>query len=171
MPKRKNVKRKIKKKRPCRFPLLAVGIVAIVLIAILSIALVNLREEGFVEASVIKVVGSDIIIGDNCTAIIATTSPERAYSIQLGIEDKIEERPNTHDSFAEVLKSFNITLESVKLTNFDGRYYYANMVLRAKDKVLKLDIKPSDAIAVAVRLKAPIYVNATLLQEIGKNIC
>lgn len=130
-----------------------------------------LSLENYVEANVLKVIGTTIIIGNNCTAIKADTSPERAQSIQLGLEKKISDRPNTHDSFAAVLKSFNITLEAVKLERYDGKYYYSDMILKAGDKILKLDVMPSDGIAVALRTGSKIYLNKTMLFEVGKNIC
>ena len=45
------------------------------------------------------------------------------------------------------------------------------MILSKDNKVLRLDMKPSDGIAVAVRTDSPIYINATMLDEIGQNIC
>ena len=140
----------------------------------MAYAIVNLIEidrSNYVVADVIKVSDTTIFIGKNCTAIVAETSPERAESIEAGIKGIINERPSTHDTFVEVLKSFNITLDSVNIERFDGKYYYANLILKSSDKVLKLDTKPSDAIALAVRTNSTIYINKTMLQEVGKNIC
>lgn len=154
------------------FAVLILGISAILFASILSFALLEyLTVENYVEASVLRISGNSIIIGNNCTAIIAETSPERAASIELGLEKRMDQRPNTHDTFAQALKSFNVTLESVRLERYDNRYYYSDMILRTKDKMLLLDAMPSDAIALALRMGAPIYVNKTLLQEVGKNIC
>lgn len=152
--------------------ILVFGIIVLSITSIFSTALMNLiSEEDYLEANIVKVVGTSIVIGNNCTAIIAETTPERAQSIELGLEKRIEERPNSHDSFVDVIKSFNITLESVALERYDNKYYYSDMILRTKEKVLKLDVRPSDAIAIALRANAKIYLNKTLLQEIGKNIC
>jgi bifunctional DNase/RNase len=144
----------------------------LVLLSILVIAVINMINlSDYVVANVLKVSGSTIILGNNCTAIVAETSPERAASIESGVKGVIEERPNTHDIFVAVLKSFNITLESVQIDNFDGKNYYANLLLKSGDKILKLDTRPSDAIALAVRTNSTIYINRTMLQEVGKNIC
>jgi hypothetical protein len=129
------------------------------------------QKEKYVEADVLRVVGNTIIIGNGCKAIVADTSPERAENIRLGMEKIIPERPTTHDTIAQILKSFNITLERVVLERFDGRFYYAFAYLHSKDKVLKLDLMPSDGIAIALRLNAPIYINKTMLDKVGKNIC
>ncbi len=129
------------------------------------------QKDGYVEANVLKVIGKTIIIGNNCTVIAAETSPERAYSILLGMEGTINERPNTHDSFVQTLKSFNISVERVNLNSFDGRFYYSDIVLRNNKKQLMLDIMPSDAIAIALRANAPIYINKTFLRESGQTVC
>ncbi|MEM5814231.1 MAG: bifunctional nuclease family protein [Candidatus Aenigmatarchaeota archaeon] len=130
-----------------------------------------LSTEGYVKADVVDVDGNTIILGQGCTAIIADTTEERAESILLGIEGKIGERPNTHDVFVDAFETFNITIDSITIDRFDGEYYYSNIVLRAEDKILKIDSRPSDAIAIALRANAPIYLNKTLLKENGKNIC
>jgi len=152
--------------------ILVFGTVALMLASILSVAIEELfSQENYLPATVLRVAGNIIIIGNNCTAIVAETSPERAQSISAALEKNMGERPNTHDTFAQVLKSFNITLESVRLERYDNRFYYSDMYLRSKEKLLKLDTMPSDAIAIALRMNASIYLNKTLLNEIGKNIC
>ncbi len=155
-----------------RFPVLIATIFVLVFMSyVFGIPKLFAKKEEYVKVNVLEIVGNTVIIGHNCTAIIAQTSPERARNIKLGIDGIIPERPTTHDTIAQILKSFNITLEKVVITRFDGTYYYAFMYLRSKNKLLKLDVMPSDGIAVAVRLHAPIYINKTLLDKEGKNIC
>lgn len=151
-----------------------IALILLVLSSIMAYAILNLIEidrSGYVVADVIRVSGTTILIGNNCTAIVADTSQERADSIENGIKGIIDQRPNTHDTFVAVLRSFNITLDSVNLERYDGSYYYADLILESGDKVLKLDTKPSDAIALAVRTNSTVYINKTMLQEVGKNIC
>jgi len=129
------------------------------------------NQEGYVKADIIQMVGDTVVIGNNCTAIVAQTSPERAHSIELGLEGKIEIRPNTHDVFVDVLKNFNITVDSVTLDKYEDNIYYATMNLRRGDEVLKIDLKPSDGIAIAIRTNSPIYIKKKLLEDMGQNIC
>jgi len=158
------------RKKRSKIPIIT--FVILILLSIVSLAVINLIETSeYVEANVLRVEGNVITIGHNCTAIVAETSPERAYSIELGIKRIIEQRPNTHDIFAEILKSFNITLDHVTLDNFKDGIYYANLHLTSGNKVLKLDVKPSDAIALALRTNSTVYINRTMLQEIGTDIC
>jgi len=142
-----------------------------VLVFVASAMLQYFSTDGFVEANVLQVSGDTIIIGNNCTAIAATTSPERAQSIRQGIDGTMGERPNTHDTIAQILRSFNITADAVKFNYYDGKYFYSDMILRSNSKVLTLDMMPSDAIAIALRANATIYINGTLLAQIGKKIC
>lgn len=152
-------------------------IAAAVLLAFAAIVLAGnsilqyFSSDGFVEANVLQVSGDSIFIGNNCTAISATTSPERAQSIQQGLGKQTGERPNTHDTIVQIFKSFNITADAVKFNNYDGRYFYSDLILRSGSKVLTLDMMPSDAIAIALRANATIYINRTLLAQIGKKIC
>jgi len=160
------------KKKISKSPL--VTLVLLVLSSLMAYAIINLIEidmSKYVIADVLEVSENNIIVGNNCTAIVAETSQERADSIESGIRGIINQRPTTHDTFVEVLRNFNITLDHVNLERFDGNYYYADLVLQSGDKVLILDTKPSDAIALAVRTNSTIYINKTMLQEVGINIC
>ena len=161
-----------KKRKTRGYHLFLMGLVAIMAFAYVSISIEPPFDTSkYVEVDVIDVVDSTIIIGNGCTAIVADTSPERAYSIALGLESRIDMRPNTHDIFAQTLKTFNISLNSVTIDTYNGDFYTASMIMYTPDKMFKLDSKPSDAIAVALRTSSPIYINKTLLSETGDNIC
>jgi bifunctional DNase/RNase len=147
-------------------------LILLIMFSVLSLAVMNLIDTSeYYAADVLEVEGSVVTIGHGCMAIVAETSPERAYSIELGIRGIIEQRPNTHDIFSETLKSFNITLEHVTIDNYRDGIYYANLLLKSDEKILKLDVKPSDGIALALRVNSTIYINKTMLNEIGVNIC
>jgi bifunctional DNase/RNase len=159
-----------KHEKASRLPL-AVFLILIIL-SFVVIAVINMINLGdYVVANVLQVSGQTVIIGNNCTAIVQDTSAERAQSIQDGINGVMEQRPNTHDIFAQTLKSFNITLDYVTIDSFVNGTYYSNLFLRSGNKILKLDARPSDAIALALRTNSTIYINKTLLKEVGTNIC
>ena len=129
------------------------------------------NQDEYVRADVLQIVDNTVIIGNNCTAIVAQTSPERAHSIELGLEGKMEIRPNTHDVFVDVLKNYNITVDSVTMDKYEDKIYYATLNLRRGNDVLKIDSKPSDGIAIALRAGAPIYIDKKMLEKMGQNIC
>jgi len=140
--------------------------------ALVSVEAMNFfSRQGYVEADVIEVEGNKIIIGNGCTAIIADTSQERADSVRLGLIKRIEERPNSHDLFVDAFNTFNITVDSITMDRFDGKYFYSDIILTDGKKALKIDSRPSDAIAIALRAGAPVYLNKTLLKQMGENIC
>ena len=161
-----------RRKRKEKSKIHLVTLFIIIIISIMGYAIINIvNEDEYVIADVLQVSGTTIIIGNNCTAIVAETSPERAYSIELGKQGVIEERPTTHDVFAEVLKAYNITLDHVQIESFDNKYYYAYLFLISGDKILRLDTKPSDGIALALRTDSNIYIKKDLLNQVGRNIC
>ncbi|MFB6076346.1 MAG: bifunctional nuclease family protein [Candidatus Aenigmatarchaeota archaeon] len=141
-------------------------------LTVASIPLSKVNTEEFVEINQLHVIQDNtIVMGNNCTAIVAQTSPERARSIALGLRGLVNVRPNTHDVFSDAIGGFNITVERIEVTNFKDGMYYSKMILRGEDKILELDSKPSDAIAVALRTNSTMYVNRTLLKNKGENIC
>jgi bifunctional DNase/RNase len=141
-------------------------------IGLVSIEVSNfLNTSGYAKVDIIEVDGNMLTVGSDCMAVTADTSEERADSIRLGLAKRIDERPNTHDVFVDAFETFNITIDSVTLDNFDGKYYYSNIILSNGRTVLKIDSRPSDAIAIALRADAPIYINKTLLLEYGEKVC
>jgi len=126
---------------------------------------------GFVEQNVLKINGSVITLGRDCMAIVAATSPERADSIESALLKRMNERPNAHESFSEMLKAFGIKMHAVVLYGFRGDAYLSDAIFSQGEQVLQLDMRPSDAIAIAIRSNAPIYINSTLLNKQGEKIC
>ena len=151
---------------------LVIGVFVITFLSFGALGIIEYFEMNkYVKADILKVIDTTIVVGNNCTAIIAETSPERANSIELGLEKKINVRPNTHDIFADVLKNFNITLERATIDRYEDGIYYATLYLKRGNEELRMDSKPSDAMAIALRMESPIYIKKNLLESQGKNIC
>ncbi len=75
-------------------------------------------------------------------------------------------RPLTHDLFSDVLKRAEIELVRVELVDLRDNTYFAELVLRLPNsKELRVDCRPSDAVALAVRLGGPILVDEQVLQQ------
>jgi bifunctional DNase/RNase len=128
--------------------------------------------QGFVEQDVFRVEGlQTIVIGKGCTALVADTSPERAEAIRDGLAGRVTARPNAYDQWADMLSSFGIGLEAVTLHDFDGDVYLSTGVFRQGSSVLEQDMRPSDALALAVRAGAKVYLKQALLDAYGENIC
>ena len=132
------------------------------------------NEADYTKVNVIKLggpSGNTLTIGSGCKGIVADTSPERAQAIAEGLGNVIIERPSLYDVYVDTVKSFNISIDRVVLEKYDGQFYYSNIFVNSGGKILKIDSKPSDAVAVALRAKAPVYIKKDLLEKEGKGIC
>ena len=129
-----------------------------------------LSLKDFVKVDV-SVSPGKIILSHNCTGIVMTTTVAKTFSIQRGIENKAEFRPNEHDIFADALENFGISVIFVKIRELSNDLYYANIFFKKGESMLNLDAKPSDALAIASRFKAAVYINKELLDKAGQNIC
>ena len=88
-----------------------------------------------------------------------------AVSISLAIEGGATPRPMTHDLIKLVIERFGATVEYALVDDLYNNVYYAKLVSRQETKQFEIDCRPSDAIAVALRFRAPIYVADHVLEE------
>ncbi|MEY4669238.1 MAG: hypothetical protein RL518_1937 [Pseudomonadota bacterium] len=88
-----------------------------------------------------------------------------ATSIASAIKQISMARPLTHDLFYDLLQQLGITVQRIVITELRESTYFAELVLGQGDKVLVLDARPSDAIAMALRASAPIYVAQQVLDQ------
>jgi uncharacterized protein len=86
-----------------------------------------------------------------------------ARAIALELEHVSLPRPLTHDLIRNILQNLGATLQRVTITELRNSTYFANLSVAVKDKVIQIDSRPSDAIAVALRMKAPIFVSTQVL--------
>jgi bifunctional DNase/RNase len=117
-------------------------------------------------------VGAVTLTG-GCYQLAATVEKEQAISILNGMNGVVGLRPNTHDLFRDTLKSLDAKILMIKITDVKEDAYLSKMIIRKGNTLLSLDARPSDAIAVAVRMdyKVPVYMNQTLLIKQGTKIC
>jgi bifunctional DNase/RNase len=88
-----------------------------------------------------------------------------ATSIASAIKQVVMPRPLTHDLFYDLLLDLGVTVQRVVITELKESTYYAELVLGQGDRVTILDSRPSDAIAMALRAHAPIYVAQQVLDH------
>lgn len=88
-----------------------------------------------------------------------------ATSIASAIKQVSMARPLTHDLFYELLLELGITVQRIVITELKDSTYFAELILGQGDRVLVLDARPSDAIAMALRATAPIYVAQAVLDQ------
>lgn len=90
-----------------------------------------------------------------------------ARSIALGLDGGPSPRPNTHDLAQRVIHGLRGEVERVVVTELRDGTYYALVTLRTDGERVEIDARPSDAIALALRSGAPIFVRERLLSEGG----
>jgi uncharacterized protein len=88
-----------------------------------------------------------------------------AQSIAIQIESLASPRPNSHDLARSVIDGLHGELERVVVTDLRGGTYYATLTLRSDGQRIDIDARPSDAIAIALRAGAPIFVRDHLFEE------
>lgn len=89
-----------------------------------------------------------------------------AESIVIQIHGLKRARPLTHDLCRSLIIAMGGTLRRVQITRVENNTYYAELHLQRPEGVVRVDARPSDAIAIALRLDAPIFAADSLLSEI-----
>ena len=116
---------------------------------------------------------------DEQVIVLKEVGGERAFPIVIGIweavaidrniKGKKTPRPMTHDLIENVIAGLDCSLDRVIVTDLKERTFYARLVLRRNGKMVEVDSRPSDAIALAVQMKAPIYVEEKVLEDVIPN--
>mgnify|MGYP001176694588 CR=1 FL=1 len=88
-----------------------------------------------------------------------------ATAISMGIDGTKDGRPMTHDLFVSTLDALGATIDSVNISDVHGTTFYATVnLITDSGRHISVDARPSDAIALAVRCKAPIFASESVLQ-------
>lgn len=90
-----------------------------------------------------------------------------ANAIALKITGITPERPITHDLLANVLSAVDVTVDRIVVTSLANEVFFARILAKVDGRTLEIDSRPSDAIAVAVRVGAGIYVAGEVLEKAG----
>lgn len=96
-------------------------------------------------------------------------NPE-AYSIAMELQGTSSPRPLTHDLLKTVITELGGKLSSIIISDLIDDIFYARLVLDADGRHVEIDSRPSDAIALAVRMKVPIYVSENVMEQAGVTV-
>ncbi|MBK1827283.1 bifunctional nuclease family protein [Haloferula rosea] len=107
--------------------------------------------------------GCAVFLGDGKKAIVFYIDLAIGTSINAALAGQTPPRPLTHDLFVHTLEGFGAKVSRAVIHEVDDEIYYARLILEAENeimdrKIVELDARPSDCIALAVRVGAPIYV-------------
>ncbi len=90
-----------------------------------------------------------------------------AESIAIALQEVEVVRPLTHDLLKKVFDAFGAEILRVEVTSLNDDIYYGNIVTRQQDKMIEIDSRPSDALALAVRAGVPILVDHQVMEAAG----
>jgi uncharacterized protein len=90
-----------------------------------------------------------------------------AYAIAVELQGTTSPRPLTHDLLRNVISELGAKIVSIVVSDLVDDVYYARIVLDVAGRHVEIDSRPSDAIALAVRAKTPIYVEDSILEHSG----
>lgn len=90
--------------------------------------------------------------------------PLEAQAIALVLQGEMPPRPLTHDLLKVVCENLGATMEKIVITDIRDSTFYAEIYLQQNGETLVIDSRPSDAIAVALRFDAPIFMVPKLIE-------
>ncbi len=91
--------------------------------------------------------------------------PAEAGSILMVLRHQTFERPLTHDLLQHVIEGLGAEVTRVVITSIQNNTYFARIFLQRGDEILSVDARPSDSVALAVRVRCPIFVTEELLES------
>jgi bifunctional DNase/RNase len=107
--------------------------------------------------------GCAVFLGDGKKAIVFYIDPSGGSSINLALTGQAPPRPLTHDLFLLTLSGLGATVSRAVIIRMENDIYYARLILEAENeimerKIIELDARPSDCLALTARCGAPFYV-------------
>ena len=114
--------------------------------------------------------GCALFVGNDEKVFVINVEPAMGQVIGMFLRETPKERPLTHDLIANILKGFSINVERVIITELKNSTYYARLILQQQNelarKIVEIDARPSDCLALATAQKRPIYVSAPLFEQV-----
>jgi bifunctional DNase/RNase len=114
--------------------------------------------------------GCAVFVGNDEKVFVINVQAEMGQIIGMFLNNTPKERPLTHDLMNRVFQGFGINVERVVITDLKNSTYFARIILQQQNevarKIVELDARPSDCLALAVAQKRPIFVSAPLFEQV-----
>jgi bifunctional DNase/RNase len=114
--------------------------------------------------------GCAIFVGNDQKVFVIQVEHNMGAVIGMFLWDTPNERPLTHDLIASIFKGFNITVERAVITDLKNSTYFARLILQQNNelgrKILEIDARPSDCLALVTAQKRPLFVSSTLFSQV-----
>lgn len=107
--------------------------------------------------------GCAVFLGNGTKSIVFYIDPGVGASINASLSGQHPPRPLTHDLFLLTLQTFGATVSRAVIVRMEQEIYFARLIIEAENeimerKIVELDARPSDCLALVVRCGAPLYV-------------
>jgi bifunctional DNase/RNase len=106
-----------------------------------------------------------VLLSDGARKVPILIGPFEAQAISLPLDGQTPDRPMTHDLMRTIVDRLGCDLVKIVIDDLWSTTYYAKLFLRRGDEEMEVDCRPSDAIALAVRFEAPIFVAEGILES------
>mgnify|MGYP001815374561 CR=1 FL=1 len=108
--------------------------------------------------------GCAVFLGNEDKVFVIYIDQVVGAAITMFMRNVPKERPQTHDLLASVLEVLGAEVERIVINDFEDGVYFARLILSAENelhhkKIMEIDARPSDCIAIAAQQKAPIFVS------------
>ena len=114
--------------------------------------------------------GCAIFVGNDKKVFVIQVEHNMGAIIGMFLRDTPKERPLTHDLMNSVFKGFNITVERAVITELKNSTYFARLILQQQNelgrKIVEIDARPSDCLALATAQKKPLFVATPLFEQV-----
>jgi uncharacterized protein len=115
--------------------------------------------------------GCAVFVGNDEKTFVIYVDQTVGTAITMFMRGAHKERPLTHDLMANVLRALGAQIERVIINDLQRGTYFARMILSAENeiherKIIELDARPSDCIAMATQQNAQIYVSREVWEEV-----
>jgi bifunctional DNase/RNase len=115
--------------------------------------------------------GSAIFLGNDEKVFVIYVDHSVGSAINMFLHATPKPRPQTHDLFADVLTALGARVERIVINDFSDTVFYARLIIIAENeleerKIVEIDARPSDSIALAVQAGAPIYVASHVWESV-----
>ena len=113
-----------------------------------------------------------LFVGNEEKVFVIQVEPAMGAVIGMFLRGTPKERPLTHDLINRVFQGFGISVERVVITDLKNSTYYARLILQQQNelqterKIVELDARPSDCLALAAAQKKPVFVSAKLFEQV-----
>jgi bifunctional DNase/RNase len=114
--------------------------------------------------------GCAVFVGNDEKTFVIYVDHSVGAAITMFLRNTPKERPLTHDLIGHIFTGLGVKVERIVINDLKNSTYYARLVLRSENelgkKILEIDSRPSDCIALAVQQKSPIYVAAKVFHVV-----